>query len=71
MEAIVESEFATSTVIMATHSLAGVRRFDKVVVLDGGVLLEYGEPEELLARVDGAFAKLYATQRGRPETCSA
>ncbi|KAI3390250.1 hypothetical protein diail_10861, partial [Diaporthe ilicicola] len=41
IEAIVESEFATSTVIMATHSLAGVRRFDKVVVLDGGVLLEY------------------------------
>ncbi|KAH6661422.1 ABC transporter [Truncatella angustata] len=71
IEAIVESEFATSTVIMATHSLAGVRRFDKVVVLDGGVLLEYGEPEELLARVDGAFAKLYAVQRGRPETSSA
>jgi ABC-type multidrug transport system fused ATPase/permease subunit len=56
---------------MATHSLAGVRRFDKVVVLDGGVLLEYGEPEELLARVGGAFAKLYAAQRGRPETSSA
>ncbi|KAK6207066.1 hypothetical protein LQW54_007494 [Pestalotiopsis sp. IQ-011] len=71
IEAIVESEFATSTVIMATHSLAGVRRFDKVAVLDGGVLLEYGEPEELLARVDGAFAKLYAAQRGRPETSSA
>ncbi|KAK1708671.1 P-loop containing nucleoside triphosphate hydrolase protein [Colletotrichum acutatum] len=69
--AIVESEFATSTVIMATHSLAGVRRFDKVVVLDGGVLLEYGEPNELLARVDGAFAKLYAVQRGRPDTSSA
>ncbi|KAK1994571.1 ABC transporter [Colletotrichum falcatum] len=71
IEAIVESEFATSTVIMATHSLAGVRRFDKVVVLDGGVLLEYGEPEELLARVDGAFAKLYAVQRGKTETSSA
>ncbi|KAH8671415.1 ABC transporter [Xylariales sp. PMI_506] len=71
IEAIVESEFATSTVIMATHSLTGVRRFDKVVVLDGGVLLEYGEPEELLARVDGAFAKLYAAQRGRPKTSSA
>ncbi|KXH38580.1 ABC transporter [Colletotrichum salicis] len=71
IEAIVESEFATSTVIMATHSLASVRRFDKVVVLDGGVLLEYGEPEELLARVDGAFAKLYAVQRGRPEISSA
>ncbi|TKW58921.1 Multidrug resistance-associated protein 1 [Colletotrichum tanaceti] len=71
IEAIVESEFATSTVIMATHSLAGVRKFDKVAVLDGGVLLEYGEPEELLARVDGAFAKLYAVQRGRPEASSA
>ncbi|KAM7219752.1 ABC multidrug transporter [Rhypophila decipiens] len=68
IQAIVESEFATSTVIMATHSLADVvGRFDKVVVLDGGVLLEYGEPEELLARVDGAFAKLYAAQRARPE----
>ncbi|KAH0431618.1 ABC transporter [Colletotrichum camelliae] len=70
IEAIVESEFATSTVIMATHSLAGVRRFDKIAVLDGGVLLEYGEPEELLARVDGAFANLYAVQHGRPETSS-
>lgn len=56
---------------MATHSLAGVRKFDKIVVLDGGVLLEYGEPEELLARVDGAFANLYAVQHGRSETSSA
>ena len=56
---------------MATHSLAGVvGRFDKVAVLDGGVLLEHGEPEELLARVDGAFAKLYAAQRARPEGTS-
>ncbi|GJC97830.1 ABC transporter [Colletotrichum higginsianum] len=39
IEAIVESEFATSTVIMATHSLAGVRRFDKVAVLDGACYL--------------------------------
>ncbi|KAK4212261.1 ABC multidrug transporter [Rhypophila decipiens] len=71
IQAIVESEFATSTVIMATHSLAGVvGRFDKVVVLNGGVLLEYGEPEELLGRVDGAFAKLFAAQRARPEETS-
>lgn len=56
---------------MATHSLAGVvGKFDKVVVLNGGVLLEYGEPEELLARVDGAFAKLYAAQSARSEETS-
>jgi len=49
---------------MVTHKLSGVLSFDKVAVLDKGVLVEYGSPRELLAKENGVFAKLYSTQNG-------
>ncbi|KAK0619996.1 ABC transporter [Immersiella caudata] len=66
IQSIIESDFAKCTVIMVTHKLSGVLKFDKVAVLDNGSLVEYGPPEELLANGNGAFAKLYSThERGK------
>lgn len=63
---IIESDFVDCTVIMVTHKLSGVLKFDNVAVLDQGSLVEYGRPEELVAKRDGAFAKLYSThEKGR------
>ncbi|KAK5990162.1 ABC multidrug transporter B [Cladobotryum mycophilum] len=64
MQSIIESEFPNTTVIMVTHRLSGIHGFDKVAVLDQGVVVEFGPPSELLARADGgALAKLYSTQQ--------
>ncbi|KAK4444912.1 ABC multidrug transporter [Podospora aff. communis PSN243] len=59
---IIDSDFVDSTVIMVTHKLSGVLKFDKVAVLDTGSLVEFGPPGELLTNPSGAFASLYLTQ---------
>ncbi len=60
---IVETEFQHATVIMITHRVSGIRRFDVVGVLDGGVLAEYGAPDELLAVENGRLSSLYREHR--------
>lgn len=66
IQSIIESDLVDCTVIMVTHKLLGVLKFDKVAVLDKGSLVEYGSPNELLAKEDGVFAKLYSThEKGR------
>jgi ATP-binding cassette subfamily B protein len=53
------------TVITVSHRLNLAARADRVVVLDGGRVVEQGRPAELQER-GGAFARLWALQR--PET---
>ncbi|KAK5653919.1 hypothetical protein OQA88_7844 [Cercophora sp. LCS_1] len=60
---IVAAEFVGCSIIMVTHKLSRIMRFDKVAVLDKGVLVEYGRPAELLSKRDGAFTRLYAAQQ--------
>ncbi|KAK1755881.1 ABC multidrug transporter [Echria macrotheca] len=64
IQTLIENESSGCSVIMVTHKLSGVLGFDKVAVLDKGVLIEYGSPRELLGKHGGAFAQLYATQQG-------
>lgn len=68
IHAIIESDFQHCSVLMVTHRLAGILGFDKIAVLDNGVLVQYGTPAQLLADGDGALAKLYATQQGKQRT---
>jgi ABC-type multidrug transport system fused ATPase/permease subunit len=46
-----------STLIVVAHRLAAVVGFDKILVLEGGTLVEFGSPAELY-RQKGAFWKL-------------
>ena len=53
------------TVISIAHRLETLLDYDRVMVLDAGVVVEYGPPRELAARdiSAGAFASLLADQR--------
>ncbi|KAK3935758.1 ABC multidrug transporter [Diplogelasinospora grovesii] len=56
---IVTEDFAKSTVIAVAHRLKTIRKFDLVLVVDQGRLVEAGRPEELLKKHDSMFAGLY------------
>ena len=51
-----------TTLVFATHRLAAAELCDRVVVLDGGRVVETGSPVELAAR-GGRYARLLALQR--------
>lgn len=49
------------TIICISHDFAAVRRFERILVLDEGKLVEDGSHAELL-RQDGRYAKMYKEQ---------
>lgn len=51
-DAVMETIFSVlseRTIISTTHTLAGIERFDQIIILDDGRLIEHGSPAELLA----------------------
>lgn len=58
MQEIIDSEFRDCTVLAVMHRLRHISRYDKVALLDNGALLEYDQPELLLAG-DSRFADLF------------
>jgi len=58
IQELIRSEFRDYTIIMITHRLSTLHGFDKVAVLDGGNLVEFGRPDELLEDRSGYFARL-------------
>jgi ABC-type multidrug transport system fused ATPase/permease subunit len=52
------------TVLSVSHRLSLAARADRVVVLDGGRVVEQGPPGELVA-AGGAYARLWALQHPR------
>lgn len=50
MQEVLETEFASQTIISVIHRLGYIRRFDKVLVIKNGELAEYDSPEALLSR---------------------
>lgn len=45
---VIETCFSTYTVLAVAHRLESVRRFDRLVVLNQGALVESGTPDELI-----------------------
>ncbi|HUM16741.1 MAG TPA: ABC transporter ATP-binding protein [Candidatus Nitrosotalea sp.] len=50
------------TVLLIAHRLATVKRADRVVVVDGGRIVEIGRHAELMARTDGIYRGLARRQ---------
>lgn len=59
VQQLIRSEFQDYTIIMIAHRLSSLVDFDRVAVLDGGKLVEFGSPAELLREGSGHFARLY------------
>ncbi|XP_038076865.1 ATP-binding cassette sub-family C member 9-like [Patiria miniata] len=58
LQTIVATAFADRTVLTIAHRIATIRSYDKIIVLDGGRVAEFGSPDELLADEDGMFTAL-------------
>jgi ATP-binding cassette subfamily B protein len=52
-----------ATILWVTHDIAETERFDRVLVLDGGRIVEDGVPAELAARPGSRYAALAAGDR--------
>ena len=65
MQEVIRTEFSDCTIIMIAHRIDTLLDFGKVAVLDGGSLVEFGAPEELLKDEGGAFTRLYRANKGR------
>lgn len=59
MQDIIESEFSSQTVIAVMHRLRFVERFDKVLLMEDGEMVEFESPAKLLQREESRFRKLY------------
>jgi len=59
IQQIVKKEFGDKTVIMIAHRLNTIMDSDKIImVLDEGMVVEFGEPAKLLVNSSGVFYKL-------------
>lgn len=58
MQDVIEREFSKQTVIAVVHRLRYIDRFDRVVLLKNGELIESDSPKKLLEK-DSEFKALY------------
>jgi subfamily B ATP-binding cassette protein MsbA len=59
VEEALEDLLRGRTTLLIAHRMSTVRRADRVVVLDGGSIVEIGKHDELLRREGGQYAMLY------------
>ncbi len=52
------------TVIVIAHRLSTIRKMDRIVVIDGGKIVETGTHDGLLANEEGLYKKLWMLQAG-------
>ena len=60
----IREEFQDSTLIVIAHRLSTIADFDKILVMDDGVGVEFDGPKELLGKEDGGVFKGMVEQSG-------
>lgn len=58
MQEIIKKEFREYTVIAVSHRLEMIMDFDRVVVMDTGVVVEVGNPQVLAGEAESRFGEL-------------
>jgi ABC-type multidrug transport system fused ATPase/permease subunit len=64
VQRIVRERFAGQTVVAVAHRLEGIMDFDRVAVVEGGRVVEWGVPEELVRDGGSAFGRLWRDLKG-------
>jgi ATP-binding cassette subfamily C (CFTR/MRP) protein 1 len=64
MQRIIREEFVGRTLIAVAHRLETILDFDRIVVMDNGVLVEHDIPANLLER-NSSFRELYNSSGAR------
>lgn len=54
----IRTHLKDATILTIAHRLSTLADYDKVIVMDGGIVAEYGSPAELLGRNGSQFAAL-------------
>ena len=55
----VDKIFKNSTLITIAHKIPDLKKYDKIIVLDNGKLVEFDTPDNLLKNKNGIFKQLY------------
>ena len=56
--------------MIIAHRLATVKKADKIIVMDKGLIVEQGTHKELLKKASGYYKKLYEIQFMQEEIAS-
>ncbi len=59
----IEKRWPTATMLFVSHNVAETQRFERVLVFDGGRIVEDGAPEALAARPDSRYGALLYAER--------
>ena len=52
------------TAIVIAHRLSTIQKMDRIVVLENGKIVEEGAHKDLVTKINGTYAKLWAHQSG-------
>ena len=58
IQTVIQTKFHSSTVITIAHRINTIMHCDKVLVMEGGKVVEHASPQELLNNPDSAFSSL-------------
>lgn len=69
VQAALERTITGRTTLVVAHRLSTIERADRIVVLEGGRVVEQGRHQDLLAR-DGPYSRLHRAQYAAPNPAS-